>query len=537
MNGKNNMPMNCNIIAIQDSGRVCVGTAWNDPCHYPKDGEGVTAVAKVYPGMSVREAARAAAIEFAETAAERGWYGSLAFVDKNIDPGAGIEQHVGATIVWGSVPADGTGPVGDDPQDIRAHAARAAAEDALAAIGKERTGRGGDGRPMNVIVTAGPTNERIDAVMKITNMSTGALGARVAETMLNADGKHWRAAEQIGKLYYISPKLARKPVVPDGQAYKLELVQIENAEDLLREIERICKAVPVDVIVHSCAVGDYKARYSARAEDVAAEISAHVQHLGRNPVAKDITAAALEVLKSPACAADDGTKMSSYESNLFTMMDLTPKVIGRMRDLAPRALIFGFKLLENVEKQHLFQVASALRQKNRVDYVIANDLSQIGNGLHPAMFVGADDIMERDAIFAECADKQGIADTICDIAFGKDAAHLPAPAGTGIMDAGKRAYWHVVAANNMNTDVRIQGFSSDKAAAWKLMAADFKKTATEMTPEIAVPEPEYIDMEKGFDFDDDGKRRAMITADMAQVFDGSDMWYWNLVPMHYSPIG
>jgi len=28
----------------------------------------------------------------------------------------------------------------------------------------------------NIIVTSGPTNERIDAVMKITNMSTGALG-------------------------------------------------------------------------------------------------------------------------------------------------------------------------------------------------------------------------------------------------------------------------------------------------------------------------------------------------------------------------
>lgn len=535
MNGKNNMPMNCNIVAIQDNGRVCVGTAWNDPCHYPKDGEGVTAVAKIYPGMSVRDAARAAAIEFAETAVKRGWDGSLVFVDKNIDPGAGIEQHVGASIVWGSVPADGTGPVSADPQDIRAHAARAVAEDALAAINREQAYRGGSERPMNVIVTAGPTNERIDAVMKITNMSTGALGARVTETMLNADGEHWRAAEQIGKLYYISPKLARKPVVPDGQAYKLELVQIESAEDLLREVERICKAVPVDVIVHSCAVGDYKARYSARAEDIAAEISAHVQHLGKNPAAKDITEAALEVLKSPACAADDGTKMSSYESNLFTMMDLTPKVIGRMRDLAPHALIFGFKLLENVEKQHLFQVASALRKKNRVDYVIANDLAQIGNGKHPAMFVGEDHIMERDAICAECGDKQSIADTICKLAFGCEHGLLPAP-GTSGSDTGKKTYWHVIAANNMNTDVRIQGFASDKTAAWKLMAADFKKTATDMTPEIAVPEPEYIDMEKGFDFDDDGRRRTMITADMAQVFDGNDMWYWNLVPMDYAPI-
>ena len=36
----------------------------------------------------------------------------------------------------------------------------------------------------NIIITAGPTNEKIDAVMKITNMSTGALGNVVAETFL-----------------------------------------------------------------------------------------------------------------------------------------------------------------------------------------------------------------------------------------------------------------------------------------------------------------------------------------------------------------
>ena len=35
-----------------------------------------------------------------------------------------------------------------------------------------------------IIITAGPTNERIDDVMKITNMSTGALGCNIAETFL-----------------------------------------------------------------------------------------------------------------------------------------------------------------------------------------------------------------------------------------------------------------------------------------------------------------------------------------------------------------
>ena len=52
----------------------------------------------------------------------------------------------------------------------------------------------------NIIITSGPTNERIDAVMKITNMSTGALGNVVAETFLEDKN------DQIDKIFYISTK-------------------------------------------------------------------------------------------------------------------------------------------------------------------------------------------------------------------------------------------------------------------------------------------------------------------------------------------
>ena len=37
--------------------------------------------------------------------------------------------------------------------------------------------------PKTIIVTSGPTNEKIDDVMKITNMSTGMLGAIVADAI------------------------------------------------------------------------------------------------------------------------------------------------------------------------------------------------------------------------------------------------------------------------------------------------------------------------------------------------------------------
>ncbi len=49
----------------------------------------------------------------------------------------------------------------------------------------------------NIIITAGPTNERIDAVMKITTMGTGSLGSIIADTFLEDK------EDEINKIYYI----------------------------------------------------------------------------------------------------------------------------------------------------------------------------------------------------------------------------------------------------------------------------------------------------------------------------------------------
>lgn len=528
--------VNANIVAVKRGGAVAACAAWNDPANYPRGVEDVSTIACVCRDTSVLDAVRTIEHDLAGMARAKGWDDCIAFVDRSAAPKSRILDlgvpGAPVTVVEGVVSADGLEENSPDPQKIRARAARLACEAELDKImpAPENTAK----KPMTVIVTAGPTNERIDAVMKITNMSTGYLGKIVTETMLNADGKHARCAEQIGKIYYISPKLAYKPVVPDGQAYKLHLVQIESAMDLLDEISRICNREQVDVIVHSSAVGDYAAKYTARAEDLITEIVRRQNGKGLSLDEGEL----MDIFEHPTAALNDATKMSSYEPHMMTMMKLTPKIISRMRDLAPKALIFGFKLLENVTDEHLFNIASALRQKNRVDYVIANDLARIGHGKHPAMFIGHDNFQDQDVVKARCETKQGIADQICALAFGADPAAVscagpdaaPADTMTG------KTYWHVVAANNMNTDVRIEGFAGDKADAWKIMAAEFKKTAAEMVPEIAVPRAEYLYMDRGFDFDDDGKRRLKLGADGAQVFDGEDMWYWNLVPMSYAAV-
>lgn len=251
----------------------------------------------------------------------------------------------------------------------------------------------------NIIIDAGPTNERIDAVMKITNMSTGALGSIIADTIL----ENYEA--EIENLFYISTKLSYKPRIKSD---KVKLIQVESTDDLINTLEKLFNEYTIDAIVHSAAVGDYKGRYVIRAEDIVEEIvSTDFSNLSKD----EKKAKLLNIFKNPTTICNDETKISSYEENLMVMLDLTPKVINKIKDLSPTTQLIGFKLLEGVSENELFQVASNLLKKNNADYVIANLLDRIGNGKHFAM------VINKDGILTKCNTKNEIANTISNLLF------------------------------------------------------------------------------------------------------------------------
>lgn len=250
----------------------------------------------------------------------------------------------------------------------------------------------------NIIVTSGPTNERIDAVMKITNMSTGALGAKVADELLRE--------EELGKLYYISPKLAYKPKT---KSEKLELVQIESALDLLKTLKNIITNHEIYGVVHSAAVGDYYGEYAITGEILASLIAKEIYNkkLSKEMLEKTI----LDVIKNPDIITDNTHKISSYQDNLMVKLGLTPKVIKSIKECDPNIKLIGFKLLDGISKEELLRVASNLREKNNADYIVANDLSKVGKGKHYAT------IINEDGIFKECETKEEIAKSLRKILF------------------------------------------------------------------------------------------------------------------------
>ena len=95
----------------------------------------------------------------------------------------------------------------------------------------------------------------------------------------------------------------------------------------------------------------------------------------------------------------------------MVMLDLTPKVISRIKKLSPETNLIGFKLLEGVSEEELFDVASKLLKKNDANYIVANLLDRIGNGKHFAM------IINKDGILTKCHTKQEIAENIAFLIF------------------------------------------------------------------------------------------------------------------------
>ena len=119
----------------------------------------------------------------------------------------------------------------------------------------------------------------------------------------------------------------------------------------------------------------------------------------------------MDIFENPSSICNNDTKISSYEPHLMTMLQLTPKVISKIKEMAPDVTLVGFKLLEGVSKEELYEVASRLRQKNHADFIVANDLAKIGGGKHWAM------ILNEEGIVTECNTKKEIAKALEKLLF------------------------------------------------------------------------------------------------------------------------
>lgn len=187
---------------------------------------------------------------------------------------------------------------------------------------------------MHCIVTAGPTFEPMDAVRRLTNFSTGRLGTLLA-TLLAARGHRVTLLRGQASAYAIT-------------CAEVTLQTFTTTDDLGAKLAARASE-PVDAVFHAAAVSDFRFGNIWR----------------RTP-----TGELIEVRAG---------KVPTREGALLAELVPTPKLLPRLREWFPRALLVGWKY--EVEGGRASVLAAAAQQLAEcgTDACVANGPAY-GNG-------------------------------------------------------------------------------------------------------------------------------------------------------------
>ncbi len=217
------------------------------------------------------------------------------------------------------------------------------------------------------VITSGGISEKIDNVRKITNSSSGKLGMTIANHLLESKSDI--------TIYYVCSKNALRP-----SNKSVKIIEVVGTMDLKDKVESLLRNEKIDYFIHTMAVADYMVDYVTTVDKMKKSF---------------LNNSDMEVIKD--------TKISSYENNLVLVLKPTPKIIGLIKEESPLTYLVGFKLLDSVSKKELIEVATRLRDKNKCDLVVANDLEDIKNKEHKAY------IIDKEDKVVEASDKEDIA--------------------------------------------------------------------------------------------------------------------------------
>ncbi|MCH5333118.1 MAG: bifunctional phosphopantothenoylcysteine decarboxylase/phosphopantothenate--cysteine ligase CoaBC [Agathobacter sp.] len=181
------------------------------------------------------------------------------------------------------------------------------------ACGKDMAGK-------RVLITAGPTQEKIDPVRYITNHSTGKMGYAIAENCMR------RGAEVT---------LVTGPVAIAPPPF-VKVVPVVSAADMAAAVKADCETQ--DIIIMAAAVADY----------------------------------------CPAAPAEE--KIKKKEEDYAIALERTEDILGglgsRFAEKGKGPFLCGFSM----ETEHMLENSRAKLEKKNVDMIVANNLKTAGAG-------------------------------------------------------------------------------------------------------------------------------------------------------------
>jgi phosphopantothenate-cysteine ligase len=176
-----------------------------------------------------------------------------------------------------------------------------------------------------VLITSGGTKEHIDDVRVLTNISTGKLGARIAEYFIYNDHE----------VTYVSTRESQKPF---NRELFYNYLEVTNVDSVMKSMEEL---VPKhQIIIHPMAVSDFTFDYEGNVK----------------------------------CS---GSSIEDFINHIRNTIKINPKVISNFRNWNNDAVIVGFKFTSGQTKDDMISIAKDLLYNNKLDMVFANDLKQI----------------------------------------------------------------------------------------------------------------------------------------------------------------
>ena len=174
---------------------------------------------------------------------------------------------------------------------------------------------------MKILITSGATREPIDAVRFISNVSTGATGAALAEALV-------RAGHEVTLLH------GEGAVRPLGEGVVSGVFTSTN--NLGERMRMVLSAGAYDAVIHAAAVSDYRP---------------DAEHPG---------------------------KLSSRVDELTLRLVATPKLLPEIKGWSPRPLlVLGFKLTHGADEAARAAAVGRVFAAGGVDAVVHNDLKEM----------------------------------------------------------------------------------------------------------------------------------------------------------------
>ncbi|MCK5375438.1 MAG: DNA/pantothenate metabolism flavoprotein [Acidobacteria bacterium] len=201
---------------------------------------------------------------------------------------------------------------------------------------------------MKILVTAGGTEEPVDGVRRLTNISTGATGGVL--------GRYF--AEKGAEVLMLHAERARL-----GE-FNGERETFLTFADLGSALRRLLEERTWDAVVHLAAVSDY-------------------------------SIASIEVDGRSVPPGGKGKIGTGRE--VVLRLEANPKLIDSLRDWSrnPAIQVVAFKLTDDPDPASREAQVRVLLARGTADLVVHNDLREIGEDRHPAVIHGPDGPLAR----------------------------------------------------------------------------------------------------------------------------------------------